>query len=96
MPRRKIAKIKALSQDKGGRYIKNLGWVRNPNSGKFSQRKFLLGHDEETAKLAAVRLRGPVTLVTNWPADWKPGQKVKLKLCSLSKRSDRAQFALTS
>ena len=56
MPRKKIAKIKALSQDKGGRYIKNLGWVRNPNSGKFSQRKFFLGHDEETAKLAAARL----------------------------------------
>ena len=56
MPRKKITKLKALSQDKGGRYIRNLGWVRSPTSGKFSQRKFFLGHDQEAAKLAAARL----------------------------------------
>ena len=56
MPRKKITKIKALSQDKSGRFFKNIGWVRNPTSGKFSQRKFYLGHDDEAAKLAAARL----------------------------------------
>ena len=41
-------------------------------------------------------IMGPVTKIGAWPTDWKPGQKVKLKLCSLSKSSSRAQFAMPS
>ena len=39
-------------------------------------------------------IQGPVTKASEWPSDWKPGLKVKLKLCSLSKSSSRAQFAM--
>jgi hypothetical protein len=56
MPRRKTTKTKTLAQDSKGRYLKNIGRVRNPKSGKISQRKFYLGHDEEAARHAAARL----------------------------------------
>ena len=47
---------KTLSQDAKGRFLKNIGWVRNPRSGKISQRKFYLGHDEDAAWHVAARL----------------------------------------
>jgi len=56
MPRRKTTKTQTLAQDSKGRYLKNIGGVRNPKSGKISQRKFYLGHDEDTARHAAARL----------------------------------------
>ena len=56
MPRRKTTKTQTLAQDSKGRYLKNIGGVRNPKSGKISQRKFYLGHDEDMARHAAARL----------------------------------------
>ena len=55
MPRRKTSKIKEVRQDKNGRFFRNLGNVRS-TVGKYSQRKFYLGYDEDHARLAAVRL----------------------------------------
>ena len=51
-----MAAKKTLSQDAKGRFLKNIGWVRNPKSGKISQRKFYLGHDEDAAWHTAARL----------------------------------------
>ena len=56
MPRRKTTKTRTLAQDSKGRYLKNIGRVRNPKSGKISQRKFYLGYDEDAARHAAARL----------------------------------------
>lgn len=56
MPKRKTTKTKKLSQDSKGRYLINIGRVRNPQTGKVSQRKFYLGYDEDAARHAAARL----------------------------------------
>ena len=56
MPRRKTTQTKTLAQDAKGRYLKNIGWARNPATGKISQRKFYLGHDKDAALHAAARL----------------------------------------
>lgn len=55
MPRRKTTSRKTLGFDKSGRYFRNLGYVRAP-SGKYSQKKFYLGYDEDLAKVAVARL----------------------------------------
>ena len=41
-------------------------------------------------------IQGPITKMSEWPTDWKPSLKVKLQLCSLSKSSSRAQFAMVN
>jgi hypothetical protein len=56
MPKRKTTKTKTLSQDSKGRYLRNIGWARNSETGKISQKKFYLGHDEDFARHAAARL----------------------------------------
>jgi len=56
MPRRKTTRTKTLSRDSKGRYLRNIGKVRNPKTGKISQRKFYLGHDEDAALHSAARL----------------------------------------
>jgi len=56
MLRRKTTKTKTLGQDTKGRYLKNIVRVRPPKSGKISQRKFYLGHDEDAARHAAARI----------------------------------------
>ena len=56
MPKRKTTKTKTLSQDSKGRYLRNIGWARNSKTGKISQKKFYLGHDEDFARHAAARL----------------------------------------
>ena len=55
MPRRKQTSRKTLGFDKTGRYFRNLGYVRSA-AGKYSQKKFYLGYDEDLAKLAVARL----------------------------------------
>ena len=56
MPKRKTTKTKTLAQDSKGRYLRNIGWARNSETGKISQKKFYLGHDEDFARHAAARL----------------------------------------
>ena len=55
MPRRKLTSRKTLGFDKSGRYFRNLGYVRS-RSGKYSQKKFYFGYDEDLAKVAVARL----------------------------------------
>ena len=51
VPRRKLTSRKTLGFDKSGRYFRNLGYVRS-RSGKYSQKKFYFGYDEDLAKVA--------------------------------------------
>ena len=56
MPRRKSTTVKAIGNDANGRYFKNLGYIKSA-TGKYSQKKFYLGYDEDFAQLAAARLK---------------------------------------
>ena len=56
MLRRKTTKTKTLGQDTKERYLKNIVRVRPPKSGKISQRKFYLSHDEDAARHAPARI----------------------------------------
>ena len=64
MPRRKSTTSKAVGADASGRYFKNLGYIKS-STGKYSQKKFYLGYDEDAAQLAALRLKSLWNCVSN-------------------------------
>ncbi len=48
MPRRKPTGLKSIGMDAKGRYFRNLGYLSS-GSGKYTQKKFYVGYDEDFA-----------------------------------------------
>lgn len=86
MPRRKTATIKPIGSDASGRFFKNLGYIKSA-TGKYSQKKFYLGYDEDFARLAAARLNSLWKCV----CDRHEAQKAQIESCVIGGDLDGQQ-----